>query len=142
MGAFVTYLFRQKLSRHFFVLAPNLTIYNKLIADFTPNTAKYVFKGIAEFAVDAPAVITGDNYESQAGGLFRGSNSIIIGAIKGNTNQAHVLQGKLGNTLDDLQVPNATNNSSRKYVISRQILKPPHHAIAANTVKTKKADVA
>jgi type III restriction enzyme len=45
------------------VLAPNLTIYNKLIADFTPNTAKYVFKGIAEFAVNAPMVITGDTYE-------------------------------------------------------------------------------
>src|SRR5664280_1816569 len=28
MGAFITYLFRQKISRHFFVLAPNLTIYN------------------------------------------------------------------------------------------------------------------
>ncbi len=37
------------------MLAPNLTIYNKLIADFTPNTPKYVFKGIAEFATDAPA---------------------------------------------------------------------------------------
>ena len=38
MGAFITYLFRAKGIRHFFVLAPNLTIYNKLIADFTPNT--------------------------------------------------------------------------------------------------------
>jgi len=40
------------------VLAPNLTIYNKLIADFTPNTPKYVFKGIAEFATDEPEIIT------------------------------------------------------------------------------------
>ena len=45
MGAFITYLFRAKGIRHFFVLAPNLTIYNKLIADFTPNTPKYVFQG-------------------------------------------------------------------------------------------------
>src|SRR2546422_5761556 len=51
-------------------MAPNLTIYNKLIADFTPNTAKYVFKGIAEFATDAPEIITGDNYEAKAGTLF------------------------------------------------------------------------
>jgi type III restriction enzyme len=43
------------------VLAPNLTIYDKLIRDFTPGTAKYVFKGIAEFAAAAPEVITGDN---------------------------------------------------------------------------------
>jgi type III restriction enzyme len=67
MGAFITYLFRERLSRHFFVLAPNLTIYNKLIADFTPNTPKYVFEGIAEFATNPPELITGDNYESGRG---------------------------------------------------------------------------
>src|SRR5260221_3838282 len=67
MGAFITYLFRQKLCRHFFVLAPNLTIYNKLVADFTPNTPKYVFEGIAEFATNPPELITGDNYESGRG---------------------------------------------------------------------------
>jgi type III restriction enzyme len=67
MGAFITYIFRQRLSRHFFVLAPNLTIYNKLIADFTPNTPKYVFEGIAEFATNLPEIITGDNYESGRG---------------------------------------------------------------------------
>jgi len=49
------------------VLAPNLTIYKKLIADFTPNTPKYVFKGIAEFATEPPTVITGDTYESGVG---------------------------------------------------------------------------
>ena len=62
MGAFITYLFRQRLSRHYFVLAPNLTIYNKLIADFTPNTPKYVFEGIAEFATNPPELVTGENY--------------------------------------------------------------------------------
>jgi type III restriction enzyme len=67
MGAFITYMFRQKLSRHFFVLAPNLTIYNKLITDFTPNTSKYVFEGIAEFTTNPPELITGDNYESGRG---------------------------------------------------------------------------
>ena len=70
MGAFISYLHLAKGINNFFVLAPNLTIYNKLIADFTPNTPKYVFKGIAEFATDAPAIITGDNYESMAGTLF------------------------------------------------------------------------
>ena len=67
MGAFITYLFRQRLSRHFFVLAPNLTIYNKLITDFTPNTPKYVFEGIADFATNPPELITGDNYEGGRG---------------------------------------------------------------------------
>ncbi|MBM4338296.1 MAG: type III restriction endonuclease subunit R [Deltaproteobacteria bacterium] len=67
MGAFIAYLFRTRDIRHFFVLAPNLTIYNKLITDFTPNTPKYVFQGIAEFAVTPPEIITGDNYESGRG---------------------------------------------------------------------------
>jgi type III restriction enzyme len=70
MGAFITYLHLAHGINNFFVLAPNLTIYNKLITDFTPNTPKYVFKGISEFATDAPAIITGDNYESMATTLF------------------------------------------------------------------------
>ncbi|PIQ96122.1 MAG: type III restriction endonuclease subunit R [Nitrospinae bacterium CG11_big_fil_rev_8_21_14_0_20_56_8] len=65
MGAFISYLHLAHGLNNFFVLAPNLTIYNKLIADFTPNTPKYVFKGISEFAVNAPAIITGDNYDSK-----------------------------------------------------------------------------
>ncbi len=67
MGAFISYLFKTRNIRHFFVLAPNLTIYNKLTTDFTPNTPKYVFQGIAEFAVTPPEIITGDNYESGRG---------------------------------------------------------------------------
>ena len=67
MGAFMTYLYAAGLSRHFFVLAPNLTIYNKLIADFTPGSSKYVLQGIAEFAAEPPEIITGDNYESGRG---------------------------------------------------------------------------
>lgn len=67
MGAFIAYLNQAKGIRHFFVLAPNLTIYNKLIADFTPNTPKYVFQGIEAFAIEPPEIITGDNYESGRG---------------------------------------------------------------------------
>ena len=40
MGAFVSFLHQAHGIDNFFVLAPNLTIYNKLIADFTPNTPK------------------------------------------------------------------------------------------------------
>ena len=63
MGACIAYLHLAHGINNFFVLAPNLTIYNKLIADFTRNTPKYVFKGIAEFAQQPPLVITGDNYD-------------------------------------------------------------------------------
>ena len=67
MGAFISYLYLSEGIRHFFVLAPNLTIYSKLINDFTPNRPKYVFKGIGEFAQNAPVIITADNYESGLG---------------------------------------------------------------------------
>jgi type III restriction enzyme len=63
MGAFISYLHLAHGINNFFVLAPNLTIYNKLIVDFTRNTPKYVFKGIAEFAQQPPLIITGDNYD-------------------------------------------------------------------------------
>jgi type III restriction enzyme len=80
MGAFISYLHLAHGIANFFVLAPNLTIYNKLITDFTPNTPKYVFKGIAEFAVNAPAIITGDNYDKRdaASGILFGEVQINI----------------------------------------------------------------
>jgi len=65
MGAFISYLHLAHGLNNFFVLAPNLTIYRKLITDFTPNTAKYVLKGISEFAVAPPVITTGETYERQ-----------------------------------------------------------------------------
>ncbi|KAA5595087.1 DEAD/DEAH box helicase family protein [Blastochloris sulfoviridis] len=70
MGAFITYLALTGHSKHFFVLAPNTTIYEKLIDDFTPGKPKYVFKGIAEFAQSPPQLVTGDNWD-QGRGLRR-----------------------------------------------------------------------
>lgn len=64
MGAFISYLHAAYGFKHFFVLAPNLTIYDKLTRDFTPNSPKYVFKGIAEFASNLPQLITGDTYDN------------------------------------------------------------------------------
>lgn len=70
MGACIAYLYLKKGIRHFFVLAPNLTLYEKLKCDFgDPSYSKYVFKGIAEFVHNQPVVITGDNYD-QAHSLF------------------------------------------------------------------------
>ncbi|SEQ48129.1 DEAD/DEAH box helicase family protein [Nitrosomonas ureae] len=79
MGAFIAYLHLAHGINNFFVLAPNLTIYNKLITDFTPNTLKYVFKGIGEFALNAPRVITGDNYDQQ--NIFGGE---LLGEVRIN----------------------------------------------------------
>jgi len=70
MGACISWLYLEKGIRNFFVLAPNLTIYNKLIKDFGDSSgAKYVFKGISEFVHNQPLIITGENY-NQIGGLF------------------------------------------------------------------------
>jgi type III restriction enzyme len=88
MGAFISYLHMAHGINNFFVLAPNLTIYNKLIADFTPNTPKYVFKGIAEFAVNSPMIITGDDYEVKgrhAGDLFTSISINIFNISKINS---------------------------------------------------------
>ena len=81
MGAFITYLYQVHGIRNYFVLAPNLTIYEKLIKDFSPASPKYVFKGINDFVLAPPEVITGDNYESrgaQVMGDFFGSVRINV----------------------------------------------------------------
>jgi type III restriction enzyme len=78
MGAFITYLYLTGKSRHFFVLAPNTTIYEKLISDFSPESPKYVFKGIAEFAANSPLIITGDNYESGVGVRYESGRSTTL----------------------------------------------------------------
>jgi type III restriction enzyme len=68
MGAFVSYLYLTGRSRNFFVLAPNTTIYAKLLEDFSrPSSPKYVFKGIAEFAQNPPTIVTGENWENATG---------------------------------------------------------------------------
>lgn len=65
MGACIAYLYLKKGIRHFFILAPNLTLYEKLIRDFgDPSYEKYVFKGLSEFVHNTPVIITGDNYSS------------------------------------------------------------------------------
>ncbi|MCX6280194.1 MAG: DEAD/DEAH box helicase family protein [Bacteroidetes bacterium] len=70
MGACIAWLYLEKGVKNFFVLAPNLTIYNKLIEDFGNSSySKYVFNGIADFVHNKPVIITGDNY-NQVSSLF------------------------------------------------------------------------
>ena len=90
MGAFIAYLFLAKNIRNFFVLAPNLTVYNKLIEDFSNTSSpKYVFQGIGEFVHRRPRIITGDNYEEvRQGELFKYEvhiNIFNIGKINAET---------------------------------------------------------
>ena len=67
MGAFISYLYLVNGVRNFFVLAPNLTIYEKLKKDFSPQNPKYVFRGIQEFIANSPVIITGEDYDSGKG---------------------------------------------------------------------------
>ncbi len=65
MAATIYYLHQVHGIRHFFILAPNLTLYNKLLRDFGDSGYdKYVFKGLAEYVANPPVVITGENYLS------------------------------------------------------------------------------
>jgi type III restriction enzyme len=81
MGAFISYLHMIGKSRNFFILAPNLTIYDKLLFDFDPRSPKYVFKGIEAFAHNPPLIVNAENYEEGRGirgaDLF-GRESVII----------------------------------------------------------------
>lgn len=67
MGAMIAWLYLSGRSNHFFVLAPNLTIYEKLKQDFLPGSPKYVFQGIPELAQLPPVLITGDDYQEGRG---------------------------------------------------------------------------
>ncbi len=83
MGAFITWLYLTGRSKNFFVLAPNTTIYLKLIDDFTKQSSpKYVFRGIAQFAQTPPIIVTGDTWEDGRGvrgaDLFGGEAVINI----------------------------------------------------------------
>lgn len=105
MGAFVAYLFLTGRSKNFFVLAPNTTIYEKLIQDFSEQTSlKYVFKGIGEFAQNPPVIVTGDTWQEGRGvrgsDLF-GGNAIInifnvdkINKDKGKVKRMHEYIGQ------------------------------------------------
>ena len=79
MGACIAYLHYYKEIKNFFVMAPNLTIYNKLKADLgRPENPKYVFRGLDKF-VNPPRIIDGDNYSNfNSSALFNSSSEIII----------------------------------------------------------------
>ena len=83
MGAFISYLYISGKSKNFFVLAPNTTIYQKLVEDFSRQSSpKYVFRGISQFAQTPPIIVTGDTWEEGRGirgaDLFGGEAIINI----------------------------------------------------------------
>lgn len=91
MGAFISFLYLTGRSKNFFVLAPNTTIYDKLVADFSRQTSpKYVFRGISQFAQTPPIIVTGETWEEGRG--VRGSDLFGNEAIINVFNVQKVLE--------------------------------------------------
>lgn len=63
MGACIYYLYKTKGYKHFFILAPGNTIYEKLRKEANPSHPKYIFKGL-ESEMGRPRVFDGENYTS------------------------------------------------------------------------------
>ena len=85
MGTFITYLYTNKNIKNFLVVAPSLTIYNKLINDLS-NTShkKYVFKGIGCFTFP-PNIISGEDYRNVKFQRMGDINIFIYNAQKFNS---------------------------------------------------------
>lgn len=63
MGACIYYLYKTKGYKHFFILAPGNTIYDKMRRETVPGHPKYMFKGL-EAEMGRPKVYDGENYLS------------------------------------------------------------------------------
>ena len=63
MGACIYHLYKTKGYKHFFILAPGNTIYDKLRKESNPNYPKYIFKGL-ESEMGRPKVYDGENYDT------------------------------------------------------------------------------
>lgn len=94
MGAIIAYLYLKKGIKHFFILAPNLTLYEKLIKDFGDNSySKYVFKGISEFVANPPRLVTGDTYNEKLGYAFSDVEINIFNISKFNKDSKESTKG-------------------------------------------------
>lgn len=63
MGACIYYLYKTKGYKHFFILTPGNTIYDKMRRESVPGHPKYMFKGL-EAEMGRPKVYDGENYLS------------------------------------------------------------------------------
>ena len=60
MGASIYYLWKTKGYKNFFILSPNITIYDKLRMELISTHPKYMFIGLSDFP--QPSIWDGDNY--------------------------------------------------------------------------------
>ena len=108
MGAFIAYLANAKNLKHFLVISPNRTIYDKLTKDFTENTPKYVFKGLGTLVKHY--VVTGDDFETKHG------HSDLYGDIEVNVfNIAKLTGGTQGETKDSRRIRSLRETLGQSY---------------------------
>lgn len=96
MGACIAFLHYRYGIKNFFVMAPNLTIYDKLRKDLgDPSSDKYVFKGLDKF-VNPPRIITGEDY-FEINQLTLDHNDVVINVFniaKLNSDSKDTKKGK------------------------------------------------
>lgn len=97
MGVFITYLYTHYGIRNFFVVAPNITIYDKLKNDLgnpSPDNEKYVFKGISCFSMERPNIWADDDYKNRPIHAIGDSDSInifIFNISKFNSDERNIM---------------------------------------------------
>ncbi|MDY5669407.1 MAG: DEAD/DEAH box helicase family protein [Bacilli bacterium] len=85
IGTFITYLYTNKNIKNFLVVAPSLTIYNKLINDLANSSStKYVFNGVGCFSFP-PRIISGEDYRNVKFGNFSEVTIFVYNAQKFNS---------------------------------------------------------
>lgn len=94
MAAIIVYLHQKHGIKHFFVLAPNLTLYEKLKRDFGDATyEKYVFKGMSEFVSHPPQIVTGETYDGRTHSVFSSLQINIFNIAKFNKDTKNSTKG-------------------------------------------------
>ncbi|MCX4364026.1 MAG: DEAD/DEAH box helicase family protein, partial [Clostridia bacterium] len=94
MAAIIAYLYQKHGIKHFFILAPNLTLYEKLKRDFGDTSyEKYVFKGMSEFVSSPPQIITGETYDGRTQSAFSSLQINIFNIAKFNKDTKNSTKG-------------------------------------------------
>ena len=148
MGAIIAYLYRTMGLRNFVIIAPGKTVYEKLIADFTEGSPKYVFKGLSCFATKKPVVVTGDTYQNAAG-ILDGRDLLGYSVVINVFNIQKLNERVTGKKTDDTELKNVARirrvnenlgQSYFDYLRSRDdlvvLMDEAHHYRAQEAAKT------
>ncbi len=99
MGVFITYLYTNFGIHDFLVVAPSLTIYNKLINDLgNPASSKYVFNGLGCFN-GTPDVFSGDDYLEKSINAYGEVRIFVFNAQKFNSENENRKMNRLNEGL-------------------------------------------